>query len=414
MRKITTLLIACLLTSITISYAQPTTIGLVAYYTFEGAFNDITGNTANTGAVTGNPYFSCGVDADAVSLDGQSDEIVILGGPVNDEFDLEDISISLYIKARGGSGQQYILSKRSPSCFGGNEFFLRYIPQTRTINCVFRETVNNTAQLIYQLENTACWQQIGIVRESGRVRLYVNGELVAVDGTPNRVDVENDGDLIIGDSDCKNALEFPFNGLIDEFRVYNRALDDQEMRDLYFSPDQIQSSSQIVNVFLGSSIDIELTQTCATDFSWSPTNDVSDPLSPTPTITPSEKGEILYTLSLSDTVTTCIAQDSILINVIDPNDLDCNIIFLPSSFTPNDDGLNDTYGISNPFAIQDFIAFDIFDRWGNRVFAAQDPFERWDGSYKGQTVNPGVVRYQLQFICNGEEKFLTGTISVLR
>ncbi|MCG8326240.1 MAG: gliding motility-associated C-terminal domain-containing protein [Chitinophagales bacterium] len=406
---------AFLLTSTFLLNAQPPSIGLVAYYPFENSLSDVTGNTANLGAASGNPYYTCGVEGEAISLNGQADEITILGGPVNDEFDLEDVSISLYFKPRGGNGQQYILSKRSPSCFGGNEFFLRYVPQTRTINCVFRETDNISAEVFTQLENTSCWQHVGIVRESGRLRLFVNGELVAVDGTPNRVDIENDGDLIIGDSDCKSALEFPFNGVIDELRVYSRALDEQEMRSLYYlAPDQIEKDGQVTNVFLGNSIDISVTNTCATNFSWTPTDDVSDPSSLTPTITPSVKGEIVYTIALLDTVTSCIATDSILINVIDPNDLDCNAIFLPSAFTPNDDGLNDTYGISNPFAVQDFLAFDIFDRWGNKVFSAETPFDRWDGSYKDQAVNPGVMKYVLQYICEGEEEILTGTISILR
>ena len=279
----------------------------------------------------------------------------------------------------------------------------------------FRETDIKSAEVIYQLENTACWQQIGIVRESGRLRLYINGELKAVDGTANRVDIQNNGDLIIGDSDCKSPLEFPFNGLIDELRVYSRALDDQEMRGLYFSPDQIERTSQVVNVFLGNALDIELTNTCATDFSWSPTAGVSNPSAPNPVIVPPQKGEITYTITMSDTVVaSCQAVDSILVNVIDPNDLDCNAIFLPTAFTPNDDGLNDTYGISNPFAVQEFIAFEIFDRWGNRVFSGEDAFDRWDGYYKGKAVNPGVVKYVLQFSCDGEESTISGNVSVLR
>jgi gliding motility-associated-like protein len=410
-------LLAILLLLPVVAYLQPTTIGMVAYYPFEGNLTDATGTTSNTGAASGFPYYSCGVNGESVSLNGTTDEITVLSGSVNDEFDLEDLSISLYIKPRSantGTRQEYILSKRSPSCFGGNEFYLRYNPDTRTVNCVFRETDNISAEVFKQLDNTACWQHIGIVRESGRLRLYINGELQDVDGTPNRIDIENDGDLIIGDSDCKNNLEFPFNGLIDELRVYRRALDDQEMRGLYLSPDRIQKTSQILNVFLGNSFDVALTNTCATDFSWQPATGVSNPSAPTPTITPAEKGEITYTLSMSDTVTSCIAMDSILVNVIDPDDLDCNAIFLPSAFTPNGDGLNETFGISNPFAVQEFLAFEIYDRWGNRVFSAIDPFERWDGFYKGKEVNPGVLRYVVQFRCDGEERTVTGNVSVLR
>ena len=391
-----------------------TTVGLVAYYQLDSTYRDATGNTANTGTVAGGPYFSCGVNGNALRMDGQNDEVVILGGPVNDEFDDEDITISLYIKPTGGDGTQYILSKRSPSCFGGNEFYIRYVPNSRTVNVVFLETLDKSVGLAYQLENTACWQHIAVVREGGRVRLFVNGELVQIRSTANRLDVFNDGDLTIGNSDCKGPTERAFNGLIDELRIYNRALSEKDIRTLHLRPDQIERTGQVVNLFLGNSIDINLTNTCATNFSWSPVDGVSNPSAGEPTITPVQKGEILYRIALWDTVSTCIARDSILLNVIDPNDLDCNAIFLPNAFSPNGDGLNEDFGISNPYAVQELLAFDIYDRWGNKVFSTTDPFQRWDGSYRGQAVNPGVMKYAIQLRCDGEEKVLTGLVSILR
>ena len=71
-----------------------TTIGLVAYYTLDSIYRDVTGNTANTGTPAGGPYFTCGAERDALFLDGQDDEVVILSGPVNDEFDDEDLVFS--------------------------------------------------------------------------------------------------------------------------------------------------------------------------------------------------------------------------------------------------------------------------------------------------------------------------------
>lgn len=397
-----------------LSLNAQTTVGLVAHYRFDGNTNDATGNTANTGAVTGGPYYTCGAENDAISFDGQNDEVVILGGPANDEFDNEDVSVSLYFKPRGGVGTQYLLSKRSPSCFGGNEFYILYAPSTRTISAFFFETSDRRVIATHQIDNTACWQHLAIVREGGRVRLHLNGELISVFSTLERINVNNDGDLIIGDSDCKNATEFPFNGLVDELRIYNRALNELEVRELYEAPDRIQRDANIVNLFLGDAFDVELSTTCGTVFSWSPTDGVSDPLSATPSITPETAGEVTYEVAISDTVTSCIARDRITFNVIDPNDLDCSTIFLPSAFTPNNDGLNDTYGISNPYAIPELITFEIYDRWGNRVFATQDPFDRWDGFYRGEAVNAGVVQYALQWVCEGEEQVQTGEVAVLR
>ena len=397
-----------------VALSAQTTVGLVAYYTLDSMYRDVTGNTANIGTPAGGPYFTCGAEGDALTLDGQDDEVVILSGPVNNEFDDEDVTVSLYFKPTGGDGTQYLLSKRSPSCFGGNEFYIRYVPATRTINAVFLETPDKSAFLAKKIANTACWQHVAVVREGGRARLYLNGERVQLVTTANRLDIFNDGDLTIGNSDCKTAAERPFKGLIDELRVYNRALDDKDIRELYFAPDQIRRESAVINIFLGGSVDIELTNTCASSFNWTPAEGVSNPSAPEPSITPKEKGEILYTVALADTISACVATDSILINVIDPDDLDCNDISLPNAFTPNGDGLNETFGISNPYTVQQLVSFDVIDRWGNKVFSTADPFERWDGFYRGQAVNSGVMRYQVSFICEGEEKVLTGIVSILR
>ncbi|MBO6518362.1 MAG: gliding motility-associated C-terminal domain-containing protein, partial [Bacteroidia bacterium] len=110
----------------------------------------------------------------------------------------------------------------------------------------------------------------------------------------------------------------------------------------------------------------------------------------------------------------CSIVDSIRINVIDPDDLSCEEVFLPKAFTPNDDGLNDTYGISNPFAIQELISFEIFDRWGGRVFYTENPQDAWDGYFKGVPVNPGIMLYKVNYICEGEEKISTGSVTILR
>lgn len=190
--------------------------------------------------------------------------------------------------------------------------------------------------------------------------------------------------------------------------VYNRALDRKEIEELFLAPDEIDTNDQ--TVFLGNSIDIEVTNTCATDFIWSPATNVDDPFIAEPTITPSET--TTYNLTFSDGETVC--TDSITITVIDPNDLDCSQVYLPTAFTPNGDNLNDEFGISNPYAIQNLLSFEIFDRWGSRVFFTDDAFEKWDGRFKSQFLNPGVLLYRVRFICDGQENIKVGSLSILK
>ena len=387
-----------------------TNIGLVAYYTFENSAEDATGNTANGGLVTGAPTYGCGVNTGAIQLRG-GDAIRLLG-PVKNEFDREDFTVSLYFKATGTGGTQYLLSKRKTDCTNNNVFYIRYAPATRTLNVLLSETPNKSASWVYRVPTGTCWHHVAVSRIGGRVSFYLNGERQQVSLQASRIDLTNDGDLIIGNSDCIGANESPFIGLIDEFRVYNRGLDERDVLDLYFGPDRILSRDTLI--YLGETVSMELANTCATQFSWSPQSGVANPLDGETDITPPLAGVFNYVLNMGDGSSSCIASDSIRITVVDRNELDCNSLFFPSAFSPNNDGLNDNFGLSNPFAATDLISFEIFDRWGGRVFYTENAFEKWDGSFNGTPVNPGVMLYRIRYRCNGEEQSKTGSVTILR
>ena len=88
---------------------------------------------------------------------------------------------------------------------------------------------------------------------------------------------------------------------------------------------------------------------------------------------------------------------------------------LPSAFTPNNDGRNDTYGISNAVVLGNkLIDFEIFDRWGGRIFFTTDPTAQWDGRFNGQELNPGVLLYRVRYFCDEEEQVDVGSLTLLR
>jgi gliding motility-associated-like protein len=391
--------------------AQSTT-GLVAYYPFDGGLGDATGNTTNNGIEIGSLEFACGVIGSAVFFDGIEDEIV-LDGPVQDEFSTTDFTVSFYFKpGNDNSTTQYLLSKRWDDCRSENVFYLRYQPFSNALNLYMAETTNKSISIVHELDPNRCWQHVVIRREGPEVRLYVNGELSRSRRTTSRIDIENPDSLILGGSPCRSPNETLFNGQMDELRFYNRALSDAEIGALYFPIDEILTSDTLI--FLGESVSINLSKSCATTFDWSPLADVTNFFEAEPIITPSVPGQQLYFLEMQDDITGCRARDSIEINVVDPSQLDCNEVFLPNAFTPNNDGLNDEYGISNPYSIPELITFEIFDRWGERVFATRDAFQTWDGSYRGQEVNSGVLMYKVRYLCQGEEIVLTGSITMMR
>lgn len=391
--------------------AAQTSVGLLAYYPFNGDFTDVTGNTANTGLPSGNLSFLCGVEESALSFNGGTDQVNLVG-PLLQEFNVENFSLSFYFKSTGSAGTQYLLAKQRTDCVGDYSFYVRYNPVSRSLNVVLFETANKNVSLVTRLDAQQCWQHIALVRDNNRVKLYVNGEQAAEGITVGRINLDNDGDLILGSAACIGPNETRFQGLLDELRFYNRALKAEEVRGLYVQPDRIVSPDTLI--FLGTGVNIRLSSSCGAGFAWSPIDGVSNPANPEPTIIPNSAGLKTYYVRISDDVSTCVSTDSIRINVIDPSTLDCRTVFLPNAFTPNGDGLNDVFGLSNPYAVLDLVSFEIFDRWGGRVFYTDDPFERWDGYYRGAALNPGVFLYKVIYRCNGEELVTTGNVTMLR
>ena len=79
---------------------------------------------------------------------------------------------------------------------------------------------------------------------------------------------------------------------------------------------------------------------------------------------------------------------------------DCPI-FAATAFTPNDDGLNDKFGVViNPNCAPQSFSFRIFDRWGRLVFDSASPDEEfwWDGVYDGKKLPGSVYLWRLQAI----------------
>jgi len=68
-------------------------------------------------------------------------------------------------------------------------------------------------------------------------------------------------------------------------------------------------------------------------------------------------------------------------------------IYIPNAFTPNGDGLNDTFG-----AIGEGITeynIQIFNRWGELIFESNDMKTQWDGNYQNELAPTGVYVYKI-------------------
>lgn len=101
---------------------------------------------------------------------------------------------------------------------------------------------------------------------------------------------------------------------------------------------------------------------------------------------------------LSGTIDDCPVRDSILITFEDcPKDHQYCQAYLPNTFSPNGDGINDELQLLTDCELQ-FFEMKVYDRWGNAVFSTTNIQQGWDGEFAGQIVDTGVylwiVRYQ--------------------
>lgn len=88
-------------------------------------------------------------------------------------------------------------------------------------------------------------------------------------------------------------------------------------------------------------------------------------------------------------------------------------LFHPSSFTPNNDGLNDIFKVFGQFTAQ--VEFKIFNRWGELLFITDDLDKGWDGTYKSNAMPEGTYVFRAYLTDQaGRTSERSGTILLLR
>ncbi|MFN8243995.1 MAG: PKD domain-containing protein [Ferruginibacter sp.] len=96
----------------------------------------------------------------------------------------------------------------------------------------------------------------------------------------------------------------------------------------------------------------------------------------------------------------CKSRDIVTVHVI----CDGANVFIPNTFSPNGDGVNDVFYPrgTGVFSIR---SFRVFNRWGQVVFEKNDcmpndPNAGWDGRYYGQRLNADVFVYTVEVVCD--------------
>jgi gliding motility-associated-like protein len=90
-----------------------------------------------------------------------------------------------------------------------------------------------------------------------------------------------------------------------------------------------------------------------------------------------------------------------------------SVVFMPSAFTPNNDGINDMFA---PKGVSiEKMNFKVFDRWGQKLFESSSMEKGWDGTYKGTPCPMENYYYHITIVTgNGEKESFTGLVALVR
>lgn len=97
-----------------------------------------------------------------------------------------------------------------------------------------------------------------------------------------------------------------------------------------------------------------------------------------------------YWVTIEDDDNCWEISDTTYVNVIS---CECPV-WLPNSFTPNNDGNNDVFAPVFECAPYDY-KLDIYNRWGDIIYTMNDPSETWNGRIAGEDLRDGVYAFQL-------------------
>jgi len=227
--------------------------GLQAYYPFDGDGNDVSGNARNLTPLSApsiaDRIVDQGVAATAVSFDGSANQALTYagsGGLVN------AYTVSLWFKLNNLETQQKIIS-----------FFAGYADlysHGSDILWDLRQADGTHTSLI--IKNTDLqWHNIMVSFDGATLSQYLDGVRVstgprplAISHAPNAISI---GNYSYGKGD-------PFQGMVDEVMVFNRALSGDEISDLYNSQKKILIADSLKRP--GCFLDISIQESAADVF----------------------------------------------------------------------------------------------------------------------------------------------------
>lgn len=206
--------------------ASPAQAALIAAY----SFNEGTGTVANdlsgrghAGTISGAVWTASGKYGQALSFDGVNDSVTI-----NDAADLDlttGMTLEAWVSPTAQNGAETVLFKEMTGAHAYLLYSYASSPAGQPTTSVRRAGTNFAASGTATIPVNV-WTHVAATYDGAALRLYVNGALVGTTALTGSIDATT-GPLRIGGNSVRGEW---FNGLIDEIRVYRRALSQAEVQ----------------------------------------------------------------------------------------------------------------------------------------------------------------------------------------
>jgi len=227
--------------------------------------------------------------------------------------------------------------------------------------------------------------------DAGSFRWFVNGVLQGVSASDSTFSIANlqHGDTIHVESDCFSLCRYIITDTLNSLTLTSIWAD----------------AGNDTTIIKGAMIQLHGSVSDSTIVVWSPSYSLSNPNLLSPISYPNET--TTYTLTVIDTLSGCMATDYVTVFV------DGDLI-VPNTFSPNNDGDNDTWEI---VGIENFpdCWVSIYNRWGQLVFqtTGYNKEKAWNGQSKVGNVNESVYFYEIQ-LRDTQKQVLNGSITIIR
>ncbi|MDQ0110594.1 LamG-like jellyroll fold domain-containing protein [Paenibacillus harenae] len=214
----------------------------LSLYAFEGNTNNSFGSSASGATVFGPPVYTEGKVGQAINLNGNDNYVKL--PPAHPLAGYNEITLATWVYWKGGNQWQRIFD------FGKNTNQYLFLTPRSGNNTLRFAIKNGGGEQIVQTSQLAAnqWVHVAVTLGSGSAKLYVNGELKATNSSATIKPSDFKPSVnYIGKSQFNDPL---FNGMIDEFRVYNYAQSAEEIKAAMNNTAKVWIDNTLIPVLL--------------------------------------------------------------------------------------------------------------------------------------------------------------------